>query len=81
MMACVAAVVPTGVSAKVKLAGDKRLTAGTTPVPLRSTVCADPAALSAMLRVAFNGPEVTGVKVTVIVQLAPIARFVPHWLL
>ncbi len=80
VMVCASAVVPTVVLAKVKLAGDDRVTTGVLPVPLRATVAGDPLALSAMLKAAFNVPEAAGLKVTVIAQLTPAATLVPHML-
>jgi hypothetical protein len=46
------------------------------PVPVRLTVCELPATLllsSVMITVAVRVPEAMGVKVTSIVQLAPVA--------
>jgi hypothetical protein len=48
------------------------------PVPLSVTVCGLLLALSARLRLALNIPEDVGLKVTVIVQLAPAATLVPQ---
>jgi hypothetical protein len=48
--------------------------AGTTPVPLSATLCGLPAALSLMLMALLRLPLADGVKVTLIVQLAPAAN-------
>ena len=52
---------------KVRLLAE-RVTAGTTPVPLRATVCGLPAALSVIDTDAERVPEVVGSKVTLIEQ-------------
>ena len=64
---------------KARLAGE-RLTTGAVlvPVPERLTVWVLPLALSAMLRVPLRVPVAVGVKVTLIVQLAPAATLVPQ---
>ena len=49
-----------------------------TPVPVNATECGPWAALSATLRVALAEPMAAGVKVMVIVQLAPAAIPVPQ---
>ena len=69
-----------GIALSTKYTLLDELAAEVIPLPLRATVCTDPAALSVMLRAAFNSPEAAGVKVTVIVQLAPAATLVPHML-
>jgi hypothetical protein len=76
-MAWVAAEEPTVVLAKVRVAG-VRLTAGAVPVPVRDAVCGEPLALSATLTVAFSDPAAAGLKVTVMLQLAPAATLVPQ---
>jgi hypothetical protein len=48
-----------------------------TPIPLRETVCGLPGALSVTESVPLTLPVALGVKVTLIVQLAPDARFEP----
>ncbi len=48
------------------------------PVPERLTVCGLPLALSVMLTEAVRVPVAEGVKVTLIVQLAPAATELPH---
>ncbi len=50
-------------------------------VPVRLTVCGLPGALSLRVRVAVNVPAPLDENVTLIVQLAPIARLVPQLLL
>jgi len=44
------------------------------PLPVRTTVCGEPEALSATLSAAVVLPEAVGVKVIEIVQVAPAAR-------
>jgi hypothetical protein len=53
---------------------------GWTPVPARLTVCGLFAALSAIVRLAVRLPVAVGVKVTLIVQLAPVATLDPQLL-
>ena len=65
---CVA-VEPISVAGKVRLEGDKDATAGVVPVSARD--CGLPAALSEMVTAPFAVPLTCGVKVTLIVQLAP----------
>jgi hypothetical protein len=48
------------------------------PVPVRATVCGLPLALSVMLTAAVRLPVAEGVKVTLIVQLAPAATELPQ---
>ena len=62
------------VDVKVPAAGEKVGVAATAvPVPVNATVCGDPVALSAMLTEAFSVPPTDGLKLTVMVQLAPAA--------
>ena len=56
----------------------ERLATGQLPVPVRLTVCGLPLALSVMFSEVVRGPEAEGVKVTLIVQLAPVATELPH---
>ena len=49
-------------------------TATGSAVPLRVMVCADGEALSVIVMVAVKEPAITGVKLTVTVQLLPAAR-------
>jgi hypothetical protein len=51
---------------------------GTTPVPLSDTAWGEPAALSAIVRVADEGPTTVGVKVTVMVHVPPDASPEPQ---
>jgi hypothetical protein len=71
--------VPTTWLAKVRLVGEM-LTAGAVPVPERLTLCGLPVALSARVRDAVRVPLAAGVKVTLIVQLAPAATEPPQLL-
>jgi hypothetical protein len=48
------------------------------PVPLRGTFCGLPAALSVTLRAAERVPLAVGLKVTLILQLAPAAKELPQ---
>jgi hypothetical protein len=50
-------------------------------VPERATVCGLPLALLVRVTLAVNGPLATGVKVTLMAQLAPAATLVPQLLL
>jgi hypothetical protein len=50
-------------------------------VPESATVCGLPEALSVRLTLAVNDPLATGVKVTLMAQLAPAATLVPQLLL
>jgi len=59
--------------AKVRVSGES-VTTGTTPVPVRDTLCGLPVALSVMLTLAVRLPVAVGLKVTLIVQFAPAAR-------
>jgi hypothetical protein len=56
------------------------LTAGAVPVPVRPTVWGLPLALSEMLSEAVRLPLAEGLKVTLIVQLAPAATLEPQLL-
>jgi hypothetical protein len=44
------------------------------PIPVRLTVCGLPAALSVTLSVAVRVSDVVGLKVTLMLQLAPAAN-------
>jgi hypothetical protein len=77
---CAALVVPMVWLAKVSEVGEK-LTAGAgtaAPVPVSVAVCGLPAVLSTMLNVPVRVPAAVGLKVTLIVQLAPAATEVPQ---
>ena len=70
---------PTSCVAKVRLVADKvAFGPETSPVPLKPIVCGLPAASSVMVTEAVRGPVWVGLKVTVMVQLAPAARPVPQ---
>ena len=70
---------PTAWLAKVRLLGEM-LTAGAVPVPVRLTVWGLPVALSVRVTAALRVPLAAGVKVTLIVQLAPAATELPQLL-
>jgi hypothetical protein len=70
-----AAVVPMLVDGKERELADK-VARGTAPAPLRATVCGEPVAESATLRVPVTDPAAAGVKLTAIEQFAPAARVV-----
>ena len=64
---------------KARLVGERLTTAVVlVPVPERLTVWGLPAALSAMLSAAVRAPLADGVKVTLIVQLAPATTELPQ---
>jgi hypothetical protein len=62
---------------KVRIVAE-RLAAGAVPVPERPTVWGLPLALSLILTEAVRLPLAVGVKVTLIVQLAPAATELPQ---
>ena len=79
---CGALVVPCAWLPKVRLTGERPATGPLAdPVPVRLTVCGLLAAPSVMVRAPVLVPPAVGVKVTVTVQLAPIARLAPQVLL
>jgi hypothetical protein len=80
VMVCEALATPTAWFPKLRLVGD-RLTTGLVPVPERLTVCGLPLALSVKVMAAVKDPLATGVKVTLMAQLAPAATLVPQLLL
>ncbi len=81
VMACGAELVPTPVEPKVTDGGLSMMAAvGTTPVPVRATVCGDPGALSVTCTDAERTPPASGEKVTLIVQLAPPPKLPPQLL-
>ena len=64
---------------KAKLEGEILIVAPVlVPVPVRLTVCGLPVALSVRVTAAVRVPLATGLKVTLIVQLAPAATELPH---
>src|SRR5882762_441666 len=76
---CAVAATPTLVVLNVKLAGLKPTVGeGAEPVPLRLIVCGLAGALSVMLIEAVRLPAAPGVKVTLMVQLAPAATELPQ---
>ena len=70
---------PTAWLAKERLVGDRLATAAV-PVPVRLTVWGLPVALSVRVTAAVRDPLAAGVKVTLIVQLAPAATLAPQLL-
>jgi hypothetical protein len=62
---------------KLRLIGESA-TAGAVPVPVRPTDCVLPLALSPIVIAPVRVPVVVGVKVMLIVQLAPAVRLVPQ---
>jgi hypothetical protein len=71
-------VVPTDWGGKVRVVG-KRVTSGPgPPVPLNGIVCGLFGALSVMVTDPYRLPLAVGVKVTLIIQVAPGARVVPQ---
>ena len=70
---CAALVLPTFCEVKVSAVGLSD-TPGAKPVPLRLTLCGLPAASLLMTMLPLRAPEVVGVKVTLMVQLAAAAR-------
>src|SRR5579863_8198268 len=70
-----ALVLPTATLPKFKVVGASFTNV---PVPVSETVCGLPAALSATDTLAVRVPELAGLKVTLMVQLAPAATEVPQ---
>jgi hypothetical protein len=56
----------------------EKATTGVVPVPVSVTVCGLPVALSVIVSVPVRVPPAVGVKVTLIVQLAPAATVDPQ---
>ncbi len=75
--ACAALVVPTCWLLKVSVLLDN-VTAGAIPVPLRLTLCGLFGALSVIDTVPVRVPVAVGVKVTLMVQLAPATTEAPQ---
>ena len=76
---CAELVMSTASLAKARLEGERLALAEVLePVPERLRVCGLPVALSATLRVALRVPVAAGLKVTLIVQLAPAATLDPQ---
>ena len=80
VVVCVPLVEPTDTLPKERLPGETAHTgeAAATPVPLRLTVLLPNELLVSMLRVAKRNPVVLGVKVRLIVQLAPGSSVSPQ---
>lgn len=77
---CAALDVPTVVLPKVRLDGETVAT-GTgalTPLPLRGTVCGDPAALSTKVNAPDRAPMAVGVNVMLMLQLKVAAKVAPQ---
>src|SRR5437879_2164754 len=68
---CAALVVPMRCSPNALLAAESVAVGGVTPVPVSDTDCGLSAASSVMFAVAARAPVTAGVKLTLIVQLAP----------
>ena len=76
---CAVLLEPTGIAEKVRLAGATvTVGGGVVAVPLRTTVCGEPEALSVMVIFPAIVPAVVGTKVTLRRQLPPAARVVPQ---
>jgi hypothetical protein len=73
---CALLVEPSAVAAKVRLAGETVSVAA--PVPDKPTRCGELAALSAIESVAVRDPAAVGLKVMLMVQLAPTASEDPQ---
>src|SRR6185437_6783508 len=74
----VAVVVPPGELIKSPVFPEGGVMLTDAPVPLRLTVCGEPDALSATVRVPYREPLAVGVKVMEMVQLAPAATLDPQ---
>jgi hypothetical protein len=72
-------VVPTDWFPKATLE-EETLATGASPVPERGTVWGLPTALSATMTAAVRVPAAAGLKVTLMVQLAPAATLAPQLL-
>ncbi len=77
---CAGLVVLTCWLANVRLVGDRLAAAGALPVPVKDTVCGLPLASSVIVMAPVRVPVAVGVKVTLIVQLAPAATELPQML-
>ncbi len=63
------------------MVGARAAAATPAPVPVRLTVCVDPDtlfALSVIVMLAVRAPTAAGLKVTEIVQLAPVTKVAPQ---
>src|SRR5579863_1049 len=79
MTICASLSAPTWVFGKVTDVGDRTIDPAAAPVPVSVTFCGEPAALSAICRVALCAPVAAGLNVTVIVQLLPSASVGPQF--
>jgi hypothetical protein len=70
-----ALIVPMATVPKLKLLGESF---AVVPIPLSGTCCGLPLALSVMLNAAVRVPVAVGLKVTLVVQLAPAANELPQ---
>jgi len=77
---CAAPVVPTDWFPKERLVGERPST-GLAPIPERVTCWITVRLIAEMLRVPVRGPVPAGLKVTLILQLAPAATELPQLLL
>ncbi|HMC60696.1 MAG TPA: hypothetical protein VKJ01_16015 [Candidatus Solibacter sp.] len=75
---CVALVVSTNWLAKVSDAGDSVAVGAPVPVPVRAATCGPPVALSLTVKLPVCVPFSVGVKVTLMLQLAPAAIVLPQ---
>lgn len=75
---CASEVVPLAVDGKVRLLVLRVTESTAVPVPLSATVCGEPVAVSAMLRVALRAAAEAGLKATKTVQLAPDTSEAPQ---
>jgi hypothetical protein len=71
-------VMPTVWLPKASELGDSVAVGADTPVPLRLVVLDPAEVLSVTVSVALRVPVSVGVKVTLMLQLAPAARLLPH---
>ena len=67
---CAGLVAATVVLANVSVVVERLATGAATPVPVSSTTCGLPGALSVIVRAPISGPGAMGVKATLTTQLA-----------
>jgi len=75
---CAEADVPTAVSPKDTVEGETVAGGGVMPFPVNETACGLPPPSSLTKREAVRIPSAPGVKITLIVQVVPGARVLPH---
>ncbi len=75
---CAALAVPINWLPNDNVAGLNMATPAVTPVPLKGTLCGEPAAESVTSSAALRVPAAVGVNVTEAVQCAPAAKDVPQ---